>query len=101
MDKFLTWLSENSAVITGAVFAFMIAFVQKKEGNVMEKITGAFLCSLFSTGLFYGVVSVFPQCPQVAAVAIGSFVGFYGVDECKRLIAEKIKNLLLGNTKND
>lgn len=37
MDKFLTWLSENSAVITGAVFAFMIAFVQKKRVTLWKK----------------------------------------------------------------
>ena len=47
MEKFLTWISENSAVICGAFFAFMIAFIQKK-GAFMEKISGALLCSLFS-----------------------------------------------------
>ena len=97
MEKFLAWISENSAVICGAFFAFMIAFIQKK-GAFMEKISGALLCSLFSTGLYYGVVSFFPAVPDVAAVAIGSFVGFYGVDECKRIILDKI-NLLLGNKK--
>ena len=70
MEKFLTWISENSAVICGAFFAFMIAFIQKK-GAFMEKISGALLCSLFSTGLYYGVVSFFPAVPDVAAVAIG------------------------------
>lgn len=93
MKDFLNWLSENYAVVTGAVFAFVIAFLQKK-GDFMNKLTGAFLCSLFSTGLYYGLISFFPSCPQSAAVAIGSFVGFYGVDECKKLILDKIKNLL-------
>ena len=65
MEKFLTWISENSAVICGAFFAFMIAFIQKK-GAFMEKISGALLCSLFSTGLYYGVVSFFPAVPDVA-----------------------------------
>ena len=44
MEKFLTWISENSAVICGAFFAFMIAFIQKK-GAFMEKISGAILWS--------------------------------------------------------
>ena len=93
MKDLYAWLSENYAVVTGAVFAFVIAFLQKK-GDFMNKLTGAFLCSLFSTGLYYGLISFFPSCPQSAAVAIGSFVGFYGVDECKKLILDKIKNLL-------
>lgn len=93
MDKILNWISENYSVLTGAVFAFVIAFIQKK-GDIMDKLTGAFLCSLFSTGLFYGLVSIFPNCPQSAAVALGSFVGFYGVDECKELILNKVRSFL-------
>lgn len=99
MEKFIDWIFENSAVIAGAVFAFIIGYIQK-EGDFMQKITGAFLCSLFSTGLFYGVISFWPQCPQTVAVAIGSFVGFYGVDETKRIISEKIKSFL-GNKKDE
>lgn len=60
----------------------------------MDRIVGGILCGLFSTGLYYGIVSIFPTVPQCAAVAIGSFVGFVGVDECKRIILEKIKNVL-------
>lgn len=99
MDKIFEWISENAAVIVGAMFAFIIGYIQK-EGDFMEKITGAFLCSLFSTGLFYGVISIFPNCPQAAAVALGSFVGFYGVDETKKIISEKIKSFL-GNKKDE
>lgn len=57
----------------------------------MDRVSSSLLCSLFSTGLYYGIVSLFPAVPSVAAVAIGSFVGFFGVDECKRLILDKIK----------
>lgn len=57
----------------------------------MDRVSSSLLCSLFSTGLYYGIVSFFPSVPSVAAVAIGSFVGFFGVDECKRLILDKIK----------
>lgn len=32
----------------------------------------------------------FPHLPPEAAVAIGSFVGFYGVDQTKALILDKI-----------
>lgn len=87
--------AENSQVINGAFFAFLIAVLtHRRRGSCMDRIVGGILCGLFSTGLYYGIVSIFPTVPQCAAVAIGSFVGFVGVDECKRIILEKIKNVL-------
>lgn len=91
MDKIWAWLSENVAVVVGGGFAFLISMISHKEGRFMDRVSSSLLCSLFSTGLYYGIVSLFPSVPSVAAVAIGSFVGFYGVDECKRLILDKIK----------
>lgn len=91
MDKIWAWLSENVAVIVGGGFAFLISMISHKEGRFMDRVSSSLLCSLFSTGLYYGIVSLFPAVPSVAAVAIGSFVGFFGVDECKRLILDKIK----------
>ena len=91
MDKVWAWLSENLAVIVGGGFAFLISMISHKEGKFMDRVSSSLLCSLFSTGLYYGIVSLFPAVPSVAAVAIGSFVGFFGVDECKRLILDKIK----------
>lgn len=91
MDKVWAWLSENMAVLVGGGFAFLISMISHKEGRFMDRVSSSLLCSLFSTGLYYGIVSLFPSVPSVAAVAIGSFVGFFGVDECKRLILDKIK----------
>lgn len=91
MDKIWAWLSENVAVVVGGGFAFLISMISHKDGKFMDRVSSSLLCSLFSTGLYYGIVSLFPAVPSVAAVAIGSFVGFYGVDECKRLILDKIK----------
>lgn len=105
MEKIITWLSDNIPVITGAVFAFTISILTLREGSFGERITKATLCSIFSTGLFYGIVSIFPTCPPEAAVAIGSFCGFYGVDQTKALILDRI-TALTGkkqpeNTQND
>lgn len=94
MEKFIGWLSENGAVLTGAAFAFAISMISHREGKLMDRLSSSLLCSLFSTGVFYGIVSFFPGCPDEAAVAIGSFVGFFGVDECKRLIMDKIKSVI-------
>ena len=91
MDKVWAWLSDNVAVVVGGGFAFLISMISHREGRFMDRVSSSLLCSLFSTGLYYGIVSLFPTVPSVAAVAIGSFVGFFGVDECKRLILDKIK----------
>jgi hypothetical protein len=99
MQKLVDWVNENGLVVAGAVFAFLISILSRKEGSILDRLSGAVLCSLFSTGLFYGIIAVFPNCPQEAAVAIGSFVGFYGVDEVKKLVLAKIRNFLKGSAK--
>ena len=99
MQKFIDWINNNGLVIAGAVFAFMISILSRKDGSILDRLSGAVLCSLFSTGLFYGIIAIFPNCPQEAAVAIGSFVGFYGVDEVKKLVLAKIRNFLKGSAK--
>ena len=93
MEKILEWLNSNIPVVTGAVFAFCISLLTVREGSFRERLTKATLCSIFSTGIFYGMVSIFPTCPPEAAVAIGSFVGFYGVDQTKALILDRIAAL--------
>lgn len=93
MEKIIAWISDNIPVITGAVFAFTISLLTLREGSFGERLTKATLCSIFSTGLFYGIVSIFPTCPPEAAVAIGSFCGFYGVDQTKALILDRITAL--------
>ena len=93
MEKILEWLNSNIPVVTGAAFAFTISLLTLREGSFGERLTKATLCSIFSTGLFYGIVSIFPTCPPEAAVAIGSFVGFYGVDQTKAIILDKIAQL--------
>lgn len=92
MEKIMAWFTENAAVVVGSGFAFIISMISHREGKFMDRVSSSLLCSLFSTGLYYGIVSFFPSVPSVAAVAIGSFVGFFGVDECKRLILDRVKS---------
>lgn len=77
-------------------FAFVISILTHRDGGIIDRLTGAVLCSLLSTGIFYGLTALMPTCPPEAAVAIGSFVGFYGVDEVKRLVMDRVKNLIRG-----
>ncbi|MGJ1042735.1 hypothetical protein ACR77V_12925, partial [Staphylococcus epidermidis] len=71
--------------------AFIISLLTSKKGSLMDRINAALLCSFFSTGIYYAILSFFPDCSPYIAVAVGTFVGAFGVDECKRLILDKIK----------
>lgn len=93
-EKICNLITENAEVFTGAVFCFLISFLTTDKGGFMKRVTGGLLCSLFSTGLYYGIISVFPSVPPYSAVAIGSFVGFVGVDECKKIILDRIKYVI-------
>lgn len=103
MDKIIHWIGDNALIVTGAVFAFLISILSRRERSWLDRLTSAVLCSLLSTGIFYGINVVLPNCPQEAAVAIGSFVGFYGVSETKRLILQRIKSIIspVKKDKND
>ena len=74
MNRFIEWLTENSAVIM------------------------SLLCSFFSTGIYYAILSFFPDCSPYIAVAVGTFVGAFGVDECKNFIRLRLRKLLGGDT---
>lgn len=106
MEKIIAWITENTLILAGAVFAFSVSLLTRRQSSWLDRLTEAVLCSLLSTGIFYGLVSVFPHIPQEAAVAVGSFVGFYGVRETKRLILDNLRALLAkksegGNDGND
>ena len=94
MDKLFQWLSENGTVLVGACFAFMISLLTSKRVKLMDKLANSLLCSLFSTGLYYAILSFFPQCSQYLAVAVGTFVGTFGVDETKKVLKQKIMQFL-------
>ena len=94
MEKIAEWVAENTLSVVGAVFAFAVSLLTRRQSSWLDRLTEAVLCSLLSTGIFYGLVSVFPHIPQEAAVAVGSFVGFYGVSETKRIILDNLRTLL-------
>ena len=67
----------------------------------MDRINAALLCSFFSTGIYYAILSFFPDCSPYIAVAVGTFVGAFGVDECKNFIRLRLKKLLGADTSED
>ena len=101
MEKLINWISANAIIVAGADFAFLISILSGRERSCLDRLTGAVLCSMLSTGIFYGITAIFPTCPQEAAVAVGSFVGFYGVGETKSLILRRIKSILTAGCRKD
>ena len=98
MNRFIEWLTENSAVIMCGSYAFIISLLTTKKGSLMDRINAALLCSFFSTGIYYAILSFFPDCSPYIAVAVGTFVGAFGVDECKNFIRLRLRKLLGGDT---
>lgn len=93
-DRAVEWMSEHAYIVAGFIICSVVYLLSHQKGSCMDRITGALLCSLFSTGVYYGIISLFPSIPPEAAVAVGSLVGFLGVDECKDLLMKKLKKLL-------
>ena len=54
-----------------------------------------------SHGIYYAILSFFPDCSPYIAVAVGTFVGAFGVDECKNFIRLRLKKLLGGDTSEE
>ena len=46
-------------------------------------------------------LSFFPDCSPYIAVAVGTFVGAFGVDECKNFIRLRLRKLLGADTSED
>lgn len=86
MHRLADWYMNHGSVVGGAALAAAVAFLVRPARRWTDKAVQALLAALLTTGLFYGLECVFPECPDEAAVAIGAFVGFFGVDECKSLI---------------
>ena len=93
-ERTVEWMSEHTNIVAGFIICGVVYILSHKKGSCMDRITGAILCSLFSTGVYYGILCCIPTLPPEAAVAVGSLVGFLGVDECKDLLMKKIKKLL-------
>ena len=61
MEKIMTWITDNTLILAGAVFAFAVSLLTRRQSSWLDRLTEAVLCSLLSTGIFYGLVSVFPS----------------------------------------
>lgn len=94
IERAMEWTAENAHIVAGFVICAVVYLLNHRKGSCMDRITGALLSSLFSTGLYYGIICCVPTLPPVAAVAVGSFVGFLGVDECKTILLKKLNKFL-------
>lgn len=80
------YLNQHIILIGGAM-AFITSMIHlwDKPKSCISKIMDSLLCSSLTYGIYYGISSVY-SIPESACIAIGSFVGYLGTEEVKRLI---------------
>lgn len=86
------YLNQHIILIGGAM-AFITSMVHlwNKPKSCISKIMDSLLCSSLTVGIFYGISSIY-NIPESASIAIGSFVGYLGTEEVKRLILKRFIN---------
>ena len=87
------WLSEH-IVMAGAMLAFITSLLRtwRQETSIKSKLLDSLLCMSITLGIYYTVTS-FYQLPDVIAVGIGSFVGYFGTEQVKQVILNRFVNI--------
>lgn len=93
MRRLLIWYTEHGAVAAGAVLSGCLALLLRPDDGIRARLAYALSCSGLTLGIFYGLQVIFPSIPEDAAVAVGAFVAFFGVDECKRIVLSLIPQI--------
>lgn len=88
------YLNQHIILIGGAM-AFITSMIHlwDKPKSFLSKIMDSLLCSSLTYGIYYGISSVY-NIPESASIAIGSFVGYLGTEEVKRLILLILKRFI-------
>lgn len=86
------YLNQHIVMLGGAI-AFFTSMVHlwNRPKSCVGKIMDSLLCSSLTVGIFYGISSIY-NIPESASIAIGSFVGYLGTEEVKRLILKRFIN---------
>ena len=81
------YLNQHIILIGGVAMAFITSMIHlwNQPKSCIGKIMDSLLCSSLTVGIFYGISSVY-SIPESASIAIGSFVGYLGTEEVKRII---------------
>lgn len=89
------YLNQHIILIIGGAMAFITSMIHlwDQPKSCISKIMDSLLCSSLTVGIYYGISSVY-NIPESASIAIGSFVGYLGTEEVKRLILLILKRFI-------
>ena len=89
------YLNQHIILIGGVAMAFITSMIHlwNQPKSCIGKIMDSLLCSSLTVGIFYGISSVY-SIPESASIAIGSFVGYLGTEEVKRIIFLILKRVI-------
>lgn len=89
------YLNQHIILIIGGAMAFITSMIHlwDQPKSCISKIMDSLLCSSLTVGIYYGISSVY-SIPESASIAIGSFVGYLGTEEVKRLILLILKRFI-------
>lgn len=89
------YLNQHIILIIGGAMAFITSMIHlwNQPKSCISKIMDSLLCSSLTVGIYYGISSVY-SIPESASIAIGSFVGYLGTEEVKRLILLILKRFI-------
>lgn len=89
------YLNQHIILIGGVAMAFITSMIHlwNQPKSCIGKIMDSLLCSSLTVGIFYGISSVY-SIPESASIAIGSFVGYLGTGEVKRIIFLILKRVI-------
>ena len=80
-------------LLIGAVLAFMTSFFRlcKVKKNFFVKLSDSLICSLISLSTYFLIKQFHPIDPEFA-IAIGSWIGYLGVDGIKTILLDRWGN---------
>lgn len=80
-------------LLIGAVLAFVTSFFKlcKVKKSFFVKLSDSLICSLISLSTYFLIKQFHPIDPEFA-IAIGSWIGYLGVDGIKTLLLDRWRN---------
>lgn len=80
-------------LLIGAVLAFVTSFFRlcKVKKSFFVKLSDSLICSLISLSTYFLIKQFHPIEPEFA-IAIGSWVGYLGVDGIKTILLDRWRN---------
>lgn len=80
-------------LLIGAVLAFVTSFFKlcKVKKSFIVKLSDSLICSLISLSTYFLIKQFHPIDPEFA-IAIGSWIGYLGVDGIKTILLDRWRN---------